>query len=158
MNVYMYETIIGRVGIAEKDGKIVNLHFAGDELARHARVIETPTMKEASRQLMSYLAGELREFSLPIAPEGTEFMKATWSSLCEIPYGETRTYKEIAIKVGSPKASRAVGLANNRNPIPIIIPCHRVIGANGYLVGYRGGLQLKKRLLDLELRFRSRLV
>ena len=87
---------------------------------------------------------------MPLEPNGTEFMKQVWTALCGIPYGKTATYGEIAERVGRPKAARAVGLANNRNPIPIIIPCHRVIGANGSLTGYAGGLDMKKRLLDLE--------
>lgn len=150
MPMYSYECEIGKIAIAENDGKITNLYFAGDTWPGTMEICETPIIKEAARQLKSYLRGELKEFSLPLAPLGTEFMKQVWESLCKIPYGKTATYKEIAVNVGSPKASRAVGLANNKNPIPIFIPCHRVIGANGSLTGYRGGLELKKKLLDLE--------
>lgn len=100
--------------------------------------------------MQDYLAGKLKDFKLPLAPAGTEFMLRVWESLRAIPYGETRSYQEIAQSVGNKKASRAVGLANNRNPIPIIIPCHRVIGANGKLTGYRGGLEIKAHLLELE--------
>ena len=107
-------------------------------------------LKEAARQLEGYFSGDLRDFSLPLHPEGTAFMKQVWTILCGIPYGKTSTYGEIAAKTGSFGAARAVGLANNRNPIPIIIPCHRVIGADGSLTGYRGGLELKKKLLELE--------
>ena len=105
---------------------------------------------EISRHLEAYFAGQLKAFEVKLAPEGTEFQKSVWRALCEIPYGETRTYKEIAISVGKPKAYRAVGLANNRNPISIIVPCHRVIGTNGKLTGYASGLDVKEFLLRLE--------
>ena len=152
MPVYFYESSIGKFCIAEKDGKITNLFFVNDKLPRDLQICETPILKTAAHQLESYFSGGLKEFSLPLAPAGTAFMKQVWASLCEIPYGKTATYKEIAVKIGSPKAARAVGLANNRNPIPIFIPCHRVIGADGSLTGYRGGIELKKKLLDMEIR------
>ena len=150
MPIYFYESDIGKVGIIENSGRITHLYFTNAPLPKDIQIDETPILREAGQQLKSYLAGKLKEFSLPLAPIGTDFMKQVWASLCEIPYGETVTYKEIAIKIGAPNAARAVGLANNRNPIPIFIPCHRVIGTNGALTGYRGGLELKKRLLDLE--------
>jgi len=150
VSIYFYESDMGKIGIAENDGKITNLYFLNDELPQELLICETPILKEAAQQLKSYLAGELTEFSLPLAPAGTAFMKQAWASLCKIPYGKTATYKEIAVEIGSPNAARAVGLANNRNPIPVFIPCHRVIGADGSLTGYRGGLELKKRLLDME--------
>jgi methylated-DNA-[protein]-cysteine S-methyltransferase len=106
--------------------------------------------REISGQLEAYFAGELKSFDVKLAPEGTEFQKSVWKALCEIPSGETRAYKEIAVSIGNPKAYRAVGLANNRNPIAIIIPCHRVIGANGKLKGYASGLDVKEFLLKLE--------
>ena len=105
---------------------------------------------EISRQLEAYFAGKLKSFEVKLAPEGTEFQKSVWRALCEIPYGETRTYKDIAIYIGNLKAYRAVGLANNRNPISIIVPCHRVIGTNGKLTGYASGLDVKEFLLRLE--------
>jgi methylated-DNA-[protein]-cysteine S-methyltransferase len=105
---------------------------------------------EVSRQLEAYFCGKLKSFDVKLAAEGTEFQKSVWRALCEIPYGETRTYKDIAISIGNPKAYRAVGLANNRNPIAIIVPCHRVIGANGKLTGYASGLDVKEFLLELE--------
>jgi methylated-DNA-[protein]-cysteine S-methyltransferase len=150
MYVYFYDTDIGKIGLSERDGRILNLYFAGDVLPQDISICETPLLKQAAQQLQSYLAGTREEFSLPLAPEGTVFMKQVWKNLCEIPYGKTVTYKDIAGKTGNPQAARAVGLANNRNPIPIFIPCHRVIGSNGSLTGYRGGLELKQRLLDLE--------
>jgi methylated-DNA-[protein]-cysteine S-methyltransferase len=101
-------------------------------------------------QLRSYFAGGLTQFDLPLAPEGTPFQLNVWKYLCEIPYGETISYGELARRLGNPNASRAVGLANGANPIPIIIPCHRVIGSNGRLTGYGGGLPIKEKLLALE--------
>ncbi|HEX2926949.1 MAG TPA: methylated-DNA--[protein]-cysteine S-methyltransferase [Ruminiclostridium sp.] len=150
MPAYFYETDIGRIHIVEKGNSITNLYFSTDKLPPDMDLYETPVLKEAALQLKSYLNGDLRKFSLPLSPAGTDFMRKTWTSLCHIPYGQTATYGEIAGIIGSPKAARAVGLANNRNLIPIFIPCHRVIGADGTLTGYRGGLGLKKKLLDME--------
>ncbi len=111
--------------------------------------------KKALFELKEYFEGKLTEFTLPLAPEGTEFQKKVWRALCTIPYGETRSYGEIAKLIGNPRACRAVGGANNKNPIMIVIPCHRVIGADGSLVGYAGGTDIKKRLLELERRHPS---
>jgi methylated-DNA-[protein]-cysteine S-methyltransferase len=107
-------------------------------------------LKEPVRQLRAYFAGELEEFDLTLAPDGTPFQQKVWKELCEIPYGETISYGELARRIGNPNASRAVGLANGSNPIPIIIPCHRVIGSSGKLTGYGGGLPIKEKLLALE--------
>jgi methylated-DNA-[protein]-cysteine S-methyltransferase len=107
---------------------------------------------ETIRQLKAYFAGDLENFDLQLAPEGTPFQLGVWRTLCEIPYGETISYGELASRIGNPKASRAVGLANGSNPIPIVIPCHRVIGSNGKLTGYGGGLPIKEKLLALERR------
>jgi methylated-DNA-[protein]-cysteine S-methyltransferase len=106
--------------------------------------------KKVISQLRSYFAGNLKEFDLPLAPEGTRFQLDVWQRLCEIPYGATMSYGELARRVGNPNASRAVGLANGSNPIPIVVPCHRVIGSNGKLTGYGGGLSIKEKLLALE--------
>jgi methylated-DNA-[protein]-cysteine S-methyltransferase len=103
-------------------------------------------------QLQAYFAGELENFDLQLAPEGTPFQLGVWRRLCDIPYGETISYGQLASQIGNPKASRAVGLANGSNPIPIVIPCHRVIGSNGRLTGYGGGLPIKEKLLALERR------
>jgi methylated-DNA-[protein]-cysteine S-methyltransferase len=111
-----------------------------------------PLLRQATRQLDAYFAGELREFDLPLDLQGTDFQKVVWRQLCRIPYGETRSYSDIAAAIHAPKAVRAVGAANGRNPIPIVVPCHRVIGAGGSLTGYGGGLPLKRLLLDLEAR------
>lgn len=105
---------------------------------------------EAKRQLTAYFAGERTEFELPLAPQGTEFQHRVWAELARIPFGTTLSYGELARRIGNPNASRAVGLANGRNPISIIVPCHRVIGANGKLVGYGGGLPRKQALLAHE--------
>ena len=109
-------------------------------------------LKETIQQLRSYFAGKLETFDLPLAPEGTSFQQEVWRHLCDIRYGETISYGELARRIGNPNASRAVGLANGSNPIPIIIPCHRVIGSNGKLTGYGGGLPIKEKLLALERR------
>jgi len=105
---------------------------------------------KAKKQLDEYFAGKRRVFDIPLRPNGTVFQQSVWNALEEIPYGETRSYKQVAEMIGNPKACRAVGMANNKNPIWIMIPCHRVIGADGSLTGYGGGLDMKKRLLELE--------
>ena len=140
----------GRFGVEEKEGAVTHLYLnpAGAVLPAEER--ETPLLAEAMRQLAEYFAGERREFELPLAPEGTPFMRRVWAELVKVPYGATATYGEIAERIGNPGGSRAVGLANNRNPIAIIIPCHRIIGSSGKLVGYAGGVELKERLLALE--------
>lgn len=107
-------------------------------------------LARAVRQLKAYFRGELRDFDLPLAPGGTPFQRKVWEALREIPYGETITYGELARRIGQPAASRAVGAANGRNPLPIVVPCHRVIGQNGRLTGFYGGLHLKEGLLNLE--------
>jgi methylated-DNA-[protein]-cysteine S-methyltransferase len=111
-----------------------------------------PVLDEAARQLAEYFAGERRDFDLPLDPVGTPFQLAVWAALRDIPYAETINYGQLAGRVGNPHASRAVGLANGRNPISIVVPCHRVIGANGSLTGYGGGLERKRTLLELERR------
>jgi methylated-DNA-[protein]-cysteine S-methyltransferase len=120
--------------------------FGGRGENSHSSVV----MRETIRQLRLYFAGELQTFDLPLELIGTEFQKKVWTALVTIPYGETRSYTEIAQQIGAPRAVRAVGAANGRNPIPIIVPCHRVIGASGSLVGFGGGLEWKRKLLDLE--------
>ena len=112
-------------------------------------------LKEARAQLDAYFAGELTEFDLPLAAQGTPFQQRVWDELCRIPFAETWSYGELARKLGDPNASRAVGLANGRNPIGIVVPCHRVIGANGSLTGYGGGIERKRWLLAHELRVRQ---
>ena len=117
---------------------------------RQNKSMPSPLQREVDKQMKEYFEGERKEFDLPLRPEGTDFQKKVWNALLEIPFGETRSYQDIANAVGSPKACRAVGMANHQNPIIIVIPCHRVIGKNGKLVGYGGGLSMKEKLLLLE--------
>lgn len=117
---------------------------------RQNRSMPSLLQREVDKQMKEYFEGERKEFDLPLRPEGTDFQKKVWNALLEIPFGETRSYQDIANAVGSPKACRAVGMANHQNPIIIVIPCHRVIGKNGKLVGYGGGLSMKEKLLLLE--------
>ena len=114
---------------------------------------KTPLLQQASQQIEEYLQGKRKNFSLPIALRGTDFQQKVWHELLNIPYGETRSYKQIAEKIGCPKGYRAVGMANNKNPIAIIVPCHRVIGQNKNLVGYAGGIDIKEKLLKLEEKY-----
>ena len=113
---------------------------------------DSAALDEPIRQLRAYFAGEIEAFDLALAPDGTPFQQKVWNELCRIPYGQTISYGDLARRIGNPNASRAVGLANGSNPIPIVIPCHRVIGSNGKLTGYGGGLPVKEKLLALERR------
>lgn len=150
-NIFYYDTKIGKIGISEDNKKITGLYFESSTIEKDKyKLKETELIKEAYKQLQEYFDGKRKTFSLPIEPEGTNFMKKVWTALIEIPYGETRSYKQIAQRINHNLAYRAVGLANNKNPIPIFIPCHRVIGANKKLVGYGGGLSIKKFLLNIE--------
>ena len=144
---YSYETKLGSVTIVEEDGALlaITTHRTYESIKQ-----ETLLIKEVYRQLSEYLIGERKYFELPLNPKGTEFQRQVWQALCDIPYGETRSYKQIAEAIGNPKAVRAVGMANNRNPLLIVIPCHRVIGANGKLIGYGAGIEMKEYLLKLE--------
>ena len=137
---------IGALGLCARDGYLVRIVFGGVEETEFADEV----LFEAKRQLEEYFAGERRKFDVPLDMEGTEFQKKVWRALMDIPYGEVRSYSDIAEKVGSPKAVRAVGMANHVNPIPVIVPCHRVVGKNGKLVGYAGGLAMKEWLLGME--------
>ena len=143
-------TKLGKIYIAERDNHIVRLAFSYNALFDTEEQVNTPLLENACAQINEYFAGQRKKFDLPLNQEGTNFQKKVWKALENIPYGETRTYKEVAKMIGNEKASRAVGMANNKNNIPIIIPCHRVIGSNGKLVGYALGLDMKKYLLDLE--------
>ncbi|MGL4209467.1 MAG: methylated-DNA--[protein]-cysteine S-methyltransferase [Candidatus Adiutrix sp.] len=152
-NCFFYDTAIGNLGLVEANGFLTGVFFATDDNFQPingAGLKESPLLKEAAKQITQYLNGELRDFTLPLKPHGTEFQQQVWQALLAIPYGETCTYKQLAQAIGCPKASRAVGQANNKNPIAIIIPCHRVIGVSGNLVGYAGGLDLKARLIAIE--------
>ncbi len=150
--LWVQETQFGKIGIKETGGAIVHVSLPGEEIENGVCRWRSALLAEAFQQLQEYFDGIRTDFNLPLVPEGTPFMRAVWSALLQIPYGQTASYKDIAEKIGKPQAMRAVGMANNRNPIPIFIPCHRVIGANGDLVGYGGGLDLKAALLALEHR------
>lgn len=149
INYYFYETIIGYLTISADEQGITDVSF-GKRNPVHAVCQETPVIKQAVSELQEYLEGRRREFTVPLHPQGTDFQLRVWQVLRTIPYGKTWSYKQVATAAGNPNASRAVGMANNRNPIAIIIPCHRVIGANGRLVGYAGGLDVKEKLLEIE--------
>ena len=140
------DTPIGKIGLYSNGTQISGLEFR----TRENRRDELPVLLQAERELQEYFAGRRREFSVPLCMHGTEFQKSVWQIVAEIPYGETATYKDIAVKLGMEKSCRAVGMANNRNPLPIFIPCHRVIGTGGSLKGYAGGVAAKQFLLELE--------
>jgi methylated-DNA-[protein]-cysteine S-methyltransferase len=144
---------IGELTVTAVGGKLTGVHM--NEQRHIPKIPVTYERDDAGLahvvdQLDAYFAGELTDFELPMSMHGTEFQRRVWASLCEIPYGETISYGELARWVGNPKASRAVGLANGRNPVAIIVPCHRVIGTNGSLTGYGGGLERKVWLLEHE--------
>lgn len=152
----VYESAIGPLFLAVNDeGSLVNLWFlssADDErtVAGPSDVHDPSATLEVEKQLAEYFSGKRNYFDLQLAPNGTEFQKKVWDALLTIPYGQTRSYGQIATQIGNPAACRAVGLANGSNPIAVVIPCHRVIGSNGKLTGFGGGLPLKERLLRLE--------
>ena len=147
MYKWTYQTDIGEITIGANANSITYLKtydvFSGE-------FKETELIQDAYLQLVGYLSGKLHSFDLPIETTGTDFRKQVWRATGQIPYGQTLSYKELAQKIGNPKAIRAVGAANGKNPIYIIIPCHRVIGSNGKLIGYAGGLDIKEKLLKIE--------
>ena len=152
---FIYDTDIGKLVITEDGKGIDGVIFDENNISKEYSIRETELLKKAISQIKEYLTGKRQEFDLPISiNRGTEFQRKVWNVLTKIPYGETRSYKDIAEMVNSPKAYRAVGTANNKNPIYIIIPCHRVIGSDGKLVGYGGGIHIKEKLLDLENRYK----
>ena len=156
------KTKLGKICVVEENRKIIKVIIDNEnnenskdkeidkKVYEKYQEKDTKLLLKAKKELEEYFEGKRKEFDLPLEQEGTEFQKKVWEALERIPYGETRTYKDVAKMVGNEKASRAVGMANNKNSIPIIIPCHRVIGSNGKLVGYALGLDMKKYLLDLE--------
>ncbi|MDO4482106.1 MAG: methylated-DNA--[protein]-cysteine S-methyltransferase [Bacillota bacterium] len=158
-----FESPVGELYAAEKDGSITMIghkesaerYFrksgsGGSGIPENAERRRTEVIERAVFQLNEYFEGKRKKFDLPLAPEGTDFQLKDWKALCEIPYGETRSYRDIAEAIDCPGGYRAVGMANNRNPIMIVIPCHRVIGANGSMVGYGGGIPVKQYLIELE--------
>ncbi len=138
---------VGPLTLAATDEALVAIRFGGEP---DGTPPPTPLLRRAAGELAEYFAGVRRRFTLPLGAEGTPFQAAVWRALGEIPYGETTSYGRIAAAVGRPRASRAAGMANNRNPLPIVVPCHRVVGSDGALVGYAAGLEVKRRLLALE--------
>ena len=141
---------IGILGLVQEEDCLTEVFFGKSESHQDYSQEETLLLKEAKKQLKAYFEGNQKIFDLPLNPKGTDFQKTVWQALLLIPYGETRSYKDIVAAIGSPKASRAVGMANNKNPLSILVPCHRVIGSSGKLVGYGGGLTIKENLLGLE--------
>ena len=140
---------LGVLTMVEDDGRLTRLDF-GERIEEGACGRRTPLFEDAERQLNEYFDGQRSFFDLPLGLEGTPFQLAVWDALRKIPYGRTRTYQDIAEQIGHPNAMRAVGMANHRNPIAIVVPCHRVIGASGRLTGYGGGLDKKEYLLSME--------
>jgi len=155
---YCYiESMVGRLLVAgDEDGlRYISFMKGKNRITPNVDWKEDqPYLGEPIRQLELYFQGRLKQFTLKLAPQGTPFQLSVLRALQEVPYGETISYGELAQRIGRPNASRAVGAANARNPLPIVIPCHRVIGSNGSLVGFGGGLEIKKRLLDLEKKYR----
>lgn len=148
---FTYATLFGKITINEDgEGNICGLYFPCSNLPI-AEDKETEIIAEAISQVNEYFSGNRKKFELPIAYKGTEFQESVWSALPEIPYGETLTYSELAKKLGNPRSFRAVGTACGTNPIPIIMPCHRVVQSSGGMGSYAGGKDLKKKLLDLEI-------
>jgi methylated-DNA-[protein]-cysteine S-methyltransferase len=144
---------VGRLLLAGDGEHLIHVHFqSAPRPLRPADswIADAAPFRAAIGQLAEYFAGERRRFELSLAPRGTEFQRRVWRALTEIPYGETISYGELARRIGNPNASRAVGLANGANPLPIVVPCHRVIGADGSLTGFGGGLPIKRKLLALE--------
>lgn len=156
--IVFFDGLLGRYALEENEGQLTRM-WVGDRITlapADVDIRETPLLKEAKAQLDAYFAGRLKLFELPLAPAGTEFQMKVWNALCTIPYGETITYGQLAGRLGNANASRAVGMANSRNPLPVFIPCHRVVGTGGKLTGYTGGLDIKVKLLQLEQRVKSK--
>lgn len=149
MRIRTIDSPIGPLTLAEEADLLTGLRFADERGAD-----ESPLLFEAERQLEAYFAGRRRVFELPLCAQGTPFQQSVWRALTSIPYGETATYGDVARAIGRPRACRAVGMANHVNPLPVFIPCHRVIGAGGALTGYAGGLDVKRFLLELEQKWK----
>ena len=143
-------TPIGILILKERDGAICAIDLARESDERPADSAATPVLEQAAREIAEYFAGNRTEFTFPMRAKGTPFQTAVWDALLHIPFGEKKTYGQIAAEVDNPKGSRAVGMACNKNPIMIAVPCHRVVGAGGALTGYAGGLSVKEKLLKLE--------
>ncbi len=151
--IYYYDSPLGRLGFMEEDGRLKRVLYADTPFEEGAVICETPLIYKAFSETNEYLNGRRKTFDLPIAANGTPFQCRVWNAIRAIPYGQTISYQTLAVQIGSPKAVRAVGLASFRNPLPIVIPCHRVIGKGRDVTGYAGSNELKQSLLDLELRY-----
>lgn len=149
MDFWMFDTPLGTMAAGEEDGAMVRLWLPSTPVPR-LMPHRTPLLERAEGQILEYLNGRRQEFDLPLAFAGTEFQRKVWQALREIPYGKTVSYGALAEHIGCPGGARAVGMANHANPLPILVPCHRVVGAGGQLTGYAGGLELKQALLALE--------
>ena len=151
-NMIYYKSPIGNLIIMEEENAIIKLCFKEQEIIniKDIQEFETPLLKKAKKQLEEYFEGKRKKFDLALRLNGTSFQNKVWKALLNIPYAKTCSYKDLAKNIGNENASRAVGNANNKNPLPIFIPCHRVIGSNGKLIGYAGGLDIKIKLLELE--------
>jgi len=149
-NYFVYHYKLCKLFIAEENGCICFVSFFAEKIPKDFEKCETPLLKKTAKQLDEYFNNKRHIFDLPLILHGTNFQVKVWKALQNIPYGETCSYSKIAAMIGNSRASRAVGMANNRNPIAIIIPCHRIIGSDGSLTGYGGGLELKQKLLNLE--------
>lgn len=150
MHTFSFESPVGNLNLESTDNTILRLSFNGKKPCDPGVTAQPEIIRKAVQQLKEYFNGRRKDFSLPLAPEGTDFQMEVWKQLQEIPYGSTTTYSQLSEKLGNPKAIRAIGRANGQNPIPIIIPCHRVVGANNELTGYSGGIERKRKLLQLE--------
>ncbi|MDR3073586.1 MAG: methylated-DNA--[protein]-cysteine S-methyltransferase [Deltaproteobacteria bacterium] len=146
---------VGEITITEAEGYITRISFGNKKSSGDIVERENPVLHAARQQLSEYFDGKRKTFALPLHPEGSDFQKKVWEALRAIPYGETASYKEIGERVGRMDASRAVGAANKKNPLAVIIPCHRVVGSDGRLVGYAAGLEIKEKLLALETAHRD---
>ncbi|GFK95237.1 Methylated-DNA--protein-cysteine methyltransferase, constitutive [Fundidesulfovibrio magnetotacticus] len=150
MNLLHVDTPVGRLGLAAQEDALAMVLLPGEAAPQGCHPAPTPLLREAARQLQAYFKRGLRLFDLPLAPAGTPFQLAVWEAVRGVPYGCTASYAHIAARAGRPGSARAAGAANGRNPLPLVTPCHRVVGSDGSLTGYRGGLALKRFLLDLE--------
>jgi methylated-DNA-[protein]-cysteine S-methyltransferase len=150
MNFQYLDTPVGTLRLVSNGAQLVNIEFECQHSANDDIEIRDAVLAVCADQLTGYFAGQRRHFELPLAARGTPFQQSVWDALSDIPYGAVRSYRDIARTIGNPAAVRAVGAANGRNPLPIVVPCHRVIGSNGTLTGFAGGLEVKRFLLDLE--------
>lgn len=150
METLFYRSPVGIIRLQADDAGLCAAGLA----AAAGPDVPGPFVRQAARELEEYFAGQRRRFDVPLSLHGTPFQLKAWAALCAIPYGQTRSYGEQAAAIGNPRACRAVGMANNRNPVMILVPCHRVIGADGSLVGYGGGLEVKRALLALEAQYK----